>query len=46
MIGGGANAFDDPLAQLAETEARERDERKKSGEAGGEPGETGGDTAS
>lgn len=41
VIGGGANAFDDPLAQLAETEARERDERKKSGESGEEPGEQG-----
>lgn len=26
VIGGGTGAFDDPLAQLAETEARERDE--------------------
>ena len=26
VIGGGANVFDDPLAQLAETEARERRE--------------------
>lgn len=41
VIGGGANAFDDPLAQLAETEARERDARKKSGESGEEPGESG-----
>ncbi|MEV4126208.1 zinc-dependent metalloprotease [Nocardia sp. NPDC049707] len=28
VIGGGANAFDDPLAQLAETEAREKAERE------------------
>lgn len=26
VIGGGADVFDDPLAQLAETEARERRE--------------------
>lgn len=29
VIGGGATAFDDPLAQLAETEARERAESEK-----------------
>ncbi|MBF6327067.1 zinc-dependent metalloprotease [Nocardia transvalensis] len=28
VIGGGANVFDDPLAQLAETEAREREQRR------------------
>ncbi|RMI35199.1 zinc-dependent metalloprotease [Nocardia stercoris] len=27
VIGGGTTAFDDPLAQLAETEAREREQR-------------------
>ncbi|CAM4186967.1 zinc-dependent metalloprotease [Nocardia ninae] len=29
VIGGGTTAFDDPLAQLAETEAREKAERDK-----------------
>ncbi|WP_024799719.1 zinc-dependent metalloprotease [Nocardia sp. BMG51109] len=29
VIGGGTDAFDDPLAQLAETEARERAEGRK-----------------
>ena len=29
VIGGGTGAFDDPLAQLAETEARERDEAER-----------------
>jgi putative hydrolase len=42
VIGGGTTAFDDPLAQLAETEARERDaaERKQaeSERDKGEPG--------
>ncbi|WP_405161288.1 zinc-dependent metalloprotease [Nocardia sp. NBC_01499] len=44
VIGGGTTAFDDPLAQLAETEAREKAERDKSDEAadrgvdGGESG--------
>ncbi|WP_433658426.1 zinc-dependent metalloprotease [Nocardia sp. CA-128927] len=44
VIGGGTTAFDDPLAQLEETEAREKAEREKSGEAterradGGESG--------
>ncbi len=32
VIGGGATAFDDPLAQLAETEAREQAERAKAAE--------------
>ncbi|MFC9440106.1 zinc-dependent metalloprotease [Nocardia sp. NPDC057030] len=36
VIGGGTTAFDDPLAQLAETEAREKAERDRAGEAGGE----------
>ncbi|PFX01341.1 hypothetical protein CJ469_03453 [Nocardia farcinica] len=40
VIGGGATAFDDPLAQLAETEARERAER----EGGTDSPETGEDT--
>ncbi|WP_435590988.1 zinc-dependent metalloprotease [Nocardia sp. bgisy118] len=31
VIGGGATAFDDPLAQLAETEARERAEADREG---------------
>lgn len=30
VIGGGTTAFDDPLAQLAETEAKEKAERQKS----------------
>ncbi|MFI7002617.1 zinc-dependent metalloprotease [Nocardia sp. NPDC050175] len=44
VIGGGTTAFDDPLAQLEETEAREKAERDKSDEAaqrradGGESG--------
>ncbi|MFD6161185.1 zinc-dependent metalloprotease [Nocardia sp. NPDC060256] len=44
VIGGGTTAFDDPLTQLAETEAREKAERDKSDEAaqrradGGESG--------
>ncbi|MEV0059744.1 zinc-dependent metalloprotease [Nocardia sp. NPDC050718] len=29
VLGGGTGAFDDPLAQLAETEARERDEAER-----------------
>lgn len=33
VIGGGADAFDDPLAQLAETEARERAEREAESDA-------------
>ncbi|QBS40949.1 zinc-dependent metalloprotease [Nocardia sp. CS682] len=33
VIGGGTTAFDDPLAQLAETEAREKAERDKTGAA-------------
>ncbi|MFE3541707.1 zinc-dependent metalloprotease [Nocardia sp. NPDC059177] len=36
VIGGGTGAFDDPLAQLAETEARERDEAER-GKAGNDP---------
>lgn len=32
VIGGGATAFDDPLAQLAETEARERDAAERGDE--------------
>ncbi len=31
VIGGGTTVFDDPLAQLAETEAREREERESRG---------------
>ncbi|RDI68841.1 zinc-dependent metalloprotease [Nocardia pseudobrasiliensis] len=31
VIGGGTAVFDDPLAQLAETEAREREERESRG---------------
>ncbi|SUA72888.1 Uncharacterized conserved protein [Nocardia otitidiscaviarum] len=35
VIGGGTAAFDDPLAQLAETEAREKQERdEKQGDGG------------
>ncbi|MGM7647439.1 zinc-dependent metalloprotease [Nocardia sp. JW2] len=41
VIGGGTGAFDDPLAQLAETEARERDQaqqdEKKSDDTGDDP---------
>ncbi|PXX69077.1 putative hydrolase [Nocardia tenerifensis] len=43
VIGGGATAFDDPLAQLAETEAREKAERDKSGERDADSGESGPD---
>ncbi|MFD6221108.1 zinc-dependent metalloprotease [Nocardia asteroides] len=32
VIGGGTGAFDDPLAQLAETEARERDQARGEGD--------------
>ncbi|MFI5501252.1 zinc-dependent metalloprotease [Nocardia asteroides] len=32
VIGGGTGAFDDPLAQLAETEARERDQARGDGD--------------
>ncbi|MFI5777692.1 zinc-dependent metalloprotease [Nocardia sp. NPDC051570] len=39
VIGGGTAVFDDPLAQLAETEARERRERE--GRTGDEPGDEG-----
>ncbi|WP_107658924.1 zinc-dependent metalloprotease [Nocardia suismassiliense] len=40
VIGGGTTAFDDPLAQLAETEAREKAERDKTnpGADDNEPG--------
>jgi putative hydrolase len=34
VIGGGTGEFDDPLAQLAETEARERQEREGKGGPG------------
>ncbi|WP_194815106.1 zinc-dependent metalloprotease [Nocardia sp. XZ_19_385] len=37
VIGGGTGAFDDPLAQLAETEARERDSGNAA-KSEGEPG--------
>ncbi|WP_338766306.1 zinc-dependent metalloprotease [Nocardia vulneris] len=43
VIGGGATAFDDPLAQLAETEAREQAERAKAGEDTPDTGEAGPD---
>ncbi|MFI6211550.1 zinc-dependent metalloprotease [Nocardia brasiliensis] len=43
VIGGGATAFDDPLAQLAETEAREQAERAKAGEDTPDTGESGPD---
>ncbi|RJO80050.1 zinc-dependent metalloprotease [Nocardia panacis] len=36
VMGGGATAFDDPLAQLAETEARERAEREQGRKQAGE----------
>ncbi|QIS05741.1 zinc-dependent metalloprotease [Nocardia brasiliensis] len=52
VIGGGATAFDDPLAQLAETEAREKAERAKAaedtpdtGDAGPDLGKDGGQSA-
>jgi putative hydrolase len=38
VIGGGATAFDDPLAQLAETEARERAERDERAQANDDTG--------
>jgi putative hydrolase len=37
VIGGGTNAFDDPLAQLAATEARERAEAERKRAGSGEP---------
>ncbi|ATL70135.1 zinc-dependent metalloprotease [Nocardia terpenica] len=39
VIGGGTAVFDDPLAQLAETEAREREQRgeQPEGDSGDEP---------
>ncbi|MFQ6396432.1 zinc-dependent metalloprotease [Nocardia sp. KC 131] len=43
VIGGGTNAFDDPLAQLAATEARERDEAERKRAASGEPDSDGPD---
>ncbi|WP_433576383.1 zinc-dependent metalloprotease [Nocardia brasiliensis] len=43
VIGGGATAFDDPLAQLAETEAREQAERANAGEDTPDTGESGPD---
>ncbi|MFD0363681.1 zinc-dependent metalloprotease [Nocardia sp. GCM10030253] len=36
VIGGGTAAFDDPIAQLAATEARERDEAERKRAASGE----------
>ncbi|MEV6324528.1 zinc-dependent metalloprotease [Nocardia sp. NPDC051787] len=42
VIGGGTTAFDDPLAQLAETEAREQAEReRKDGGSGPDLGKEG-----
>ncbi|GAB4588377.1 zinc-dependent metalloprotease [Nocardia sp. IFM 10818] len=38
VIGGGASSFDDPLAQLAETEERERLEKKQAEEPGDDEG--------
>src|SRR6476619_5853734 len=45
VLGGGTTAFDDPLAQLAETEARERAQEKEraQGEQGDQPPTDGGD---
>ena len=34
VIGGGTTAFDDPIAQLAETEAREKAARDQNGKPG------------
>ncbi|MQY28344.1 zinc-dependent metalloprotease [Nocardia aurantia] len=39
VIGGGTGMFDDPLAQLAETEARERAERERKDREAPESGE-------
>ncbi|MFJ1457571.1 zinc-dependent metalloprotease [Nocardia sp. N2S4-5] len=45
VIGGGTDAFDDPLAQLAETEARERAQREaKEKGKGSEKGDSGTDS--
>ncbi|WP_342217135.1 zinc-dependent metalloprotease, partial [Nocardia abscessus] len=42
VIGGGTTAFDDPLAQLAETEAREQAAReRKDDDAGPDVGKEG-----
>lgn len=38
VIGGTASSFDDPLAQLAETEERERAERERDGDGDGDKG--------
>lgn len=42
VIGGGATVFDDPLAQLAETEARERAAREGKDDDSRDQGEEGG----
>jgi putative hydrolase len=41
VIGGGTTAFDDPMAQLAETEARERAQEKERAQGSSDADETG-----
>ncbi|MBF6174726.1 zinc-dependent metalloprotease [Nocardia blacklockiae] len=45
VIGGGTDAFDDPLAQLAETEARERAQREAKEKGKDKPDNDSGDEA-